>query len=311
MSEKEFVTGKCKMCGEELRVPASLQKFSCMYCGAKLTQDDLVAELPPAQPTGNLAVLMENFTTHMADCVIRYPDLRAKITRKEYDEAFERYERECRGVFDDLDAAVRMEPAHRDEFLDKAITCFLDQMDAYWAQHRGKKNPRILMEDDKMTVAIFLVPMVGHLNLSISGDFCQRLQKAWMERYPKNPFYVGDYETISKGFRKKFKLCFITTAVCEELGKPDDCEELTAFRAFRDGYLMSCPDGPALIEEYYNIAPGIVTCINLCGDRVQRYQKIRDRYLGRCYEDLRSGRPEDCKKRYIRMVRDLERTYLQ
>ena len=144
-----------------------------------------------------------------------------------------------------------------------------------------------------------------------SEAFCKTLQAEWVRRYPKTPVYLGDYEAISTGFRKKLLgLCFITTAVCQELGKPDDCAELTAFRAFRDGYLASQPDGEALIREYYNIAPGIVTCINTCSDRHATYARIREQYLAPCYEDLLAGRNASCKSRYVQMVRDLEREYL-
>ena len=184
------------------------------------------------------------------------------------------------------------------------ITAMLDELEAGW-QKKGD------MEDEKIVLAIFFVPMVRKQQLPISEEFVTILQKQWVERYPKSPFYLGDYESISGGFRKKFLgLCFITTAVCQELGKPDDCEELTAFRAFRDGYLRSQPDGEALIREYYNIAPGIVTCINTCSDRHASYARIREEYLAPCYQDLLAGRNESCKARYVRMVRDLEREYL-
>lgn len=52
--------------------------------------------------------------------------------------------------------------------------------------------------------------------------------------------------------------CFLTTACCQHKGLPDDCDELTALRAFRDTYLMSTATGKALVGEYYRIAPGIV-----------------------------------------------------
>ena len=143
-------------------------------------------------------------------------------------------------------------------------------------------------------------------------EFADTLQAVWVERYPKSPFYVGDYETLAGGFRKKkfLGLCFITTAVCEAEGKPDDCAELTAFRAFRDGYLKAQPDGAALIEEYYRIAPTIVMCIDVCGDRDARYAAIREQYLQPCYDALQAGDLAGCKTKYVRMVRDLEREYL-
>lgn len=164
----------------------------------------------------------------------------------------------------------------------------------------------------KYVVALFFVPMVLRQKLPSGREFADTLQAVLVERYPKSPFYVGDYETLAGGFRKKkfLGLCFITTAVCEAEGKPDDCAELTAFRAFRDGYLKAQPDGAALIEEYYRIAPTIVMCIDVCGDRDARYAAIREQYLQPCYNALQAGDLAGCKTKYVRMVRDLEREYL-
>lgn len=53
--------------------------------------------------------------------------------------------------------------------------------------------------------------------------------------------------------------CFITTAVCEATGKPDDCEELTVLREFRDSYVTS--QYPELLEQYYREAPGLVEAL--------------------------------------------------
>ena len=47
----------------------------------------------------------------------------------------------------------------------------------------------------------------------------------------------------------KHKGCFLTTAVCEYLGKADDCEELTTLRDYRDQWLAKQPGGVELIEE--------------------------------------------------------------
>ena len=313
MSEQEYLVGKCSKCGEELRVPARLKEFSCMFCGAKLTPEDLVEEMPPVEPVGDPVALKERVLRDLVRCVADYPDINKQITRKDYDVVFQQYERECSGVLEDLDLLCRLEPQRQDSHIAEAVETFLNQLEQRRAaQKSGKRSGGAMaLDNDKMTIAVFMVPMIRHLQLPVSEPFCQTLQKTWVDRYPKSPFYLGSYEDISSGFRKKiFGLCFITTAVCEAEGKPDDCAELTAFRAFRDGYLASCPDGAALTEEYYDIAPGIVTCINLCGDREARYEAIRKTYLQPCYEDLLAGRNEACKARYIRMVRDLEQQYL-
>ena len=60
--EQEFLTGKCPKCMQELRVPASLAEFSCMYCGARLAQSDLVteaAETPAAPDADAYAAALE------------------------------------------------------------------------------------------------------------------------------------------------------------------------------------------------------------------------------------------------------------
>lgn len=307
MSQQEFITGKCSQCGEELRIPAHLESFSCMYCGARLTPADLVEELAPL-PEGDVEQLMERVCRDLITCVSEHEGIQQDFRRSRFEEVYDQYEKDCRAIFDDLDLACRLAPDRKEALLQQAADAFLNDLEQRWDKKKGRRT--LALESDKMIVAVFLVPMVGRLKLSSSDDFCQTLQKTWVARYPKYPFYVGTYEAIAEGFKKRFKFCFITTAVCQSEGKGDDCAELTAFRAFRDGYLKACPDGADRIEEYYDIAPGIVTCINLCSDRAQRYEAIRETYLQPCYEDLLAGRNEACKDRYVRMVRDLEREYL-
>ena len=55
--------------------------------------------------------------------------------------------------------------------------------------------------------------------------------------------------------------CFLTTAIVERRGEADDGPTLTALRAFRDGWLATRPEGPALIRQYYDTAPAIVATI--------------------------------------------------
>ena len=61
--------------------------------------------------------------------------------------------------------------------------------------------------------------------------------------------------------------CFLTTACVEHAGLPDDCPELKAMRALRDGHLRHLPRGKAMIDEYYRIAPIIVARLRLCPER--------------------------------------------
>ena len=73
--------------------------------------------------------------------------------------------------------------------------------------------------------------------------------------------------------------CYITTAICEEFGKPDDCYELTSFRNFRDTWLKQQPGGQNLIAQYYKTAPTIVELINKQPNR--RSKRRRSARTGR------------------------------
>ena len=46
---EDMITGLCPQCGHTLHIPAELESFSCMYCGARLTKEQLAAEPPAAQ----------------------------------------------------------------------------------------------------------------------------------------------------------------------------------------------------------------------------------------------------------------------
>lgn len=310
MPEFDHFTGRCPKCGEALQIPSSLKQFSCMYCGARLTPEELVVEAAPQEPVqetvqtdgaAGAAYYRENILRTVAD----YPGIERELTKNDFVPAFERYSQGTGEIFRQLDLAV----AAGAMTLEEAAAEFLDQLEPRWNKN-GRRNVSAL-DKDKFVIAIFMVPMVRKMALPISEAYCQILRDQWCSRYPKSPFNLGDYDTIVNGFRKKYLgLCFITTAVCREEGKPDDCAELTAFRAFRDGYLQSCPDGPALIAEYYKIAPCIVARIDLSTEPAARYARIRKEYLGPCYEDIQTGRLAQCKERYVRMVRDLEQEYL-
>lgn len=105
--------------------------------------------------------------------------------------------------------------------------------------------------------------------------------------------------------------CFITTAVCESLGKSDDCYELTTFRKFRDEWLVNQPNGKNLIAEYYAIAPAIVSKINLLSDSAQVYKNLLQSYLKPCLVFIERGDNQACKQLYTEMVTYLKGNYLQ
>jgi tetratricopeptide (TPR) repeat protein len=122
-------------------------------------------------------------------------------------------------------------------------------------------------------------------------------------------------EEINSSLRKIDKAinnapCFITTAVCDCLNKPDDCYELTQFRLFRDKWLIHQPDGERLIGEYYDIAPKIVSSIDKYSEKMAIYQQIWTNYLRHCLSAIEDNDFEFCKTEYMRMVNKLKGKYL-
>jgi len=102
------------------------------------------------------------------------------------------------------------------------------------------------------------------------------------------------------------KNCFLTTACVQARGLPDGCEELTVLRRFRDGYVRSIDGGPALIAEYYDIAPGLVAAIEARSDRAAIFESIYGVVRG-CVDAIGEGDAEEALRRYHAMVAGLER----
>lgn len=109
-------------------------------------------------------------------------------------------------------------------------------------------------------------------------------------------------DVIFGGGRRSGGGCYITTATCEEYGKPDDCYELTSFRSFRDNWLINQPDGKELIDMYYKTAPGFVELINQQSNRTEIYRYLNDTYLSQCLKYIEQGENEKCKELYVSMM---------
>ncbi len=61
--------------------------------------------------------------------------------------------------------------------------------------------------------------------------------------------------------------CFITSACCEGLGRPDDCWELRTLRRFRDDVMLASADGRRDVATYYRVAPALARALRANGGR--------------------------------------------
>lgn len=125
------------------------------------------------------------------------------------------------------------------------------------------------------------------------------------EAYNEEGRYTVYVQEYSEG-------CFITSAVCKTFGKPDDCQELMAFRHFRDTYMANNHGLNHEVQKYYEIAPAICAAIDAKGDEIaqQEYARIWDEHLSKAFEALNNNELEETYNIYKNMVLSLEEAYL-
>lgn len=176
-------------------------------------------------------------------------------------------------------------------------------------QNLSKNKKERLSVDFNMNMAVYIVPVITYTHNEYCEKIAVRMVDLWNEK-EVTTLTLGhsSYDDISGGFKKGF--CFITAAVCDKQNKPDDCYELSILRSYRDEYMMSTEEGRALVEEYYDTAPGLVQVINMQKNPEAVYEELYLDYLTPCIRYIESGQKEQCKELYMHMVRNLQKKYL-
>lgn len=198
-----------------------------------------------------------------------------------------------------------LEPSEYEDYCLSVGQAFIDVEEKRLSE-AGERRKKSRLYDDNLYMALFVIPAVAHFPGKETDELADMLVKLWRKKYPQYPINKGAYEDISTGFKKR-RFCYITTAVCQSLGKPDDCEELNVLRKYRDHWLMLVEDGPALVDEYYETAPAVLEKIQARPDYAAVCEGIYNEYILPCIELIRAERYEACKELYIKMVRDLKK----
>lgn len=224
-----------------------------------------------------------------------------------YPEAFQAYLRKYIEVIDAIEKVYVKEDGVDEEWLHKLADHLVDQAAAELERipKKGKRSEQLT--DYNMTLAVYTFPAI----LEKKGQSAEPLTNLIVEKWNtafKTSIGCASYEKIETGFHRK--LCYITTAVCESQGKADNCYELELLRDYRDQYLLSTPEGAALVKEYYNIAPTIVSRIARSEASEQVYEEIWQNYLAPCVHLIEAGKKEDCREQYMAMVYELKGRYM-
>ena len=320
----DFKEMNCPFCKGLLKVPADLTTCVCMYCGKKIEVGSIDKTVESSQEYENLCNIA---MSQGANILLKHLDLMKSFKANLYEDAFKGYLDESLPSIKALDKACARLPyidrnqlSNREysveteqELVDIWVRRVLDEMEVTCKIKRsdkGKITNSRKVDENRFILALFMVPMIRETKLEVAEIIADSLTGEWGKRYPLQKFSKADYVEIRDGFKKR-KLCFITTAVCDFLGKSDDCSELQKFRTFRDSYLLNTEEGARLVEEYYDIAPSIVNTINVLNERDDIYMSLWQKYLEPCLEYINDGQKKECQEVYVDMVESLKRIYLR
>ena len=290
-------TAPCPGCGRMVDIPQGMDACFCTFCGARVALP--APEAAQADPGEAAAVARE-----LAALMARSHRLAQQFGKDTYAGQFQSYRAQLAPLVARLEKALPQGPA-REAALQETASLWLDELARSWARS-GRKDPPHY--EDQHLMAVFTIPALRDLPQGAGEELAQAVRAQWLKRWPKAPIGYGSYQEIAGGFR--WRLCYITSAVCRTQGKGDDCYELTAFRRFRDQVMLATGEGRRLVEEYYRLAPAIVTSVRLCWDEKAVYEGVYRDYLLPCLGLLEAGDAAGCRDKYMEMVRHMEQTYL-
>ncbi|MDR1959378.1 MAG: hypothetical protein LBQ54_10130 [Planctomycetaceae bacterium] len=81
-------------------------------------------------------------------------------------------------------------------------------------------------------------------------------------------------------------------------------------RQFRDRYLLSLPDGQAMYDEYYRVAPAIVEAIEHCAERSPILKDIFVK-VRQCVQCFEAGNNEKALDVYVTMFNSLKDKFIK
>lgn len=259
---------------------------------------------------------MDKTALDQVAAMLEQADLRiAEFKRDTYEESFHKYLEENASVWNRLNSIGAEELSAEDqnqERIQVADCLALKAEDMLAAAKNRTKREKMQLNLNLYMVSYFLPAIIASQRKSggreedmkqLTAAICDR----WAVSF-KNHIQASDYESIYGGFKQK--LCFVTTAVCQGLHKPQDCRELTMMKQYRDEYLLRQENGEALIREYYDIAPTIVKRIAKEASPEEKYLYLWNRYIKKCVDLLEQNRNEQCRDVYETMMSELREEYM-
>ncbi|MBS6397585.1 MAG: hypothetical protein KH452_10625 [Clostridiales bacterium] len=300
-----FREGTCPICHEKIQVPDDREKILCMYCGKEIRVSEALEsknEMDSSMYEENYRESLQGLQELIRGCCRPMQDFKRDI----YAGIFDQFYASRRSTFRAIEYVYQyhQEP---EKWLEEMTECLMDavQEGLKKCKTRGKQNQQQL--DYNFLVSVYLIPAVLKYGASFSEPFADCLIVRWNKAF-QTSIGKARFEDIQGGFRRK--LCYVTTVVCECLGKGADCYELRLLKDYRDQYMESTPEGHRMVEEYYDIAPTIVKRMEKQPDRRQIYEELYQDYLMPCIRYIEAEEYEACREKYQDMVFDLKKKYM-
>lgn len=226
--------------------------------------------------------------------------------RLRYETAFEEYlyaNRQClQELRDDMDTYESPAKA-----ISEMSTRFVNKVAEIFADKKGRPSWETQFSLNMFTTS-YVLPAMLSMDSSLLRDLAEGICSCWRKTFKKSNISCATFQQINEGF--KSKPCYITTAICQSLGKADDCYELQLLRSYRDGYLSHIPGGNELIKEYYSMAPSIVKAIDIVPDSYEIYARIYEDHLLPCIRLIEEDRLHEAMLKYKAMADELHKKYV-
>ncbi|MCR5508973.1 MAG: hypothetical protein K6F34_09825 [Lachnospiraceae bacterium] len=233
--------------------------------------------------------------------------LMKRFNKNDYADAFKEYCEERTSLFAAIDKQYNGSE-DKAGFIDACAKDFIDEASARYDRIDKKSDKDHFLIDHNPILTVYMLPALAGSGYSSCRELAESICAGWNAKFTRYKISIGTFEEIDGGFKRK--LCYITTAVCKSLGKPDDCYELRLLRDYRDSYLLKSDEGARTVNTYYDIAPTIVNRINRREDCGKIYSTIFNNYINPCIGLIEQGRKEECRDLYSDMVYSLEKEYM-
>lgn len=247
--------------------------------------------------------------SHVGAVCEGYAEKVRAFKRNSYHSLFEGHKAENYAFYTSVKLVLENTPEEELDGICRQIAgAFIDEQRQNLEQVKRKNEKFSAQMDKNMFMVIYVLPSVKEIQDGRADRLAEVICEEWRGAFKDSKIMASDYDSIMQGFKRK--LCYVTTAVCQNLNKGENCEELRLIKEFRDGYLASTKEGQALIDEYYDIAPTLVKRIARDDRAQEKYVWLWNRYLAPCVAYIKGGEPEKCKDTYCDMMEELQAEYM-